>query len=262
MTKRKDIYMTSVAFSIAELGELDSSSFVPLYFQLSERMATLIREKGDAAVGRLLPSEADCVQRFGVSRPTVRQAMAQLLAQGLIKREKGRGTFVAPTPFEHDISHGFEDDMKAAHRSVQYLLLCWEKRLPPPEVAAVFGLKGQAQLHFLRRLRSVDGEVVGVEERYLPEAIGDHLTRADVEFKPVLNLIYELSNKKPGRLDIEVSSSSAGRDLARLLEVKTGTPLLVRRSIFLQDPDVPLMYGVVTFLAQHYKLRFKINYAP
>lgn len=252
---------TDYAFSINELGALDTSSFVPLYMQLANRVAALIREHGERAVGKALPSEAECVQRFGVSRPTVRQAMSHLLSQGLIMRERGRGTFVAPLKLEHDVSHGFEDDMRAAHRSVQYTLLDWEKIAPPADVAAVFGRDAARECFLLRRLRSVEGEVVGVEERYIPEAIGRHLRRVDLESQPALHLLQRLAGQKPGRLDIEVSSIAAGKDLARLLRVKAGVPLLLRKTTFLSESGQPLMHGIVTFLAEHYKFRFTVNYA-
>jgi GntR family transcriptional regulator len=248
------------AFSADELSVPDTSSFVPLYMQLATHMATLIREKGERAVGKALPSEAECVQRFGVSRPTVRQAMSYLLSQGLITREKGRGTFVAPLNLVHDVSHGFEDDMHAAHRSVQYTLLGWEKISPPADVAAILGQEAGRECFLLRRLRSVEGEVVGVEERYVPEAIGRHVRRADLQSQPALHLLQRVADQKPRRLDIEVSSIAATKDLARLLTVKTGVPLLVRRTTFLSDSGQPLMHGTVIFLAEHYKFRFTVNY--
>ena len=94
------------AFTVESLGELDATSFVPLYMQLANRVAALIREHGEVAVGKVLPSEVECVQRLRVSRPTVRQAMSHLLAQGLILRKKGRGTFVAPDAGEVPVTAG------------------------------------------------------------------------------------------------------------------------------------------------------------
>ena len=106
------------AFTVDDLAGLDTASYVPLYMQLAECIAKLIKDQRQRATGKLLPSEAACVQRLQISRPTVRQAMSYLMSQGLIMREKGRGTFVAPPKFEHDVSHAFEDDMHATHRSV------------------------------------------------------------------------------------------------------------------------------------------------
>lgn len=261
MTGHQDIYMTmNYAFSADQLAPLDAKSFVPLYMQVAQRIAALIHENGERAVGRVLPSELECVQRFGVSRPTVRQAMSHLLSQGLIMRIRGRGTFVAPLKLEHDVSHGFEDDMRAAHRQVDYTLLVWEKIASPPDIAVVLKQNGNGECFHLRRLRSVEGEVVGVEERYLPERIGSQLAAADLESRPILDLIRHLDGRKPGKLDMEVSSTLAGKEIAHLLKVKAGVPLLLRKTTFLTETGEPIMQGTVTFLAEHYKFRFSVNY--
>jgi GntR family transcriptional regulator len=252
---------TSAAFPVEELGALDPSSFVPLYMQLATSIAGLIREHGQLAVGKSLPSETDCVEHLGVSRPTVRQAMAHLLSQGLILRQKGRGTFVAPLKLEHDVSHGFEDEMRAAHHSVQYSVLDWQLVSPPAEVAGVFGSAPDTRYYRLRRTRSVEGKVVGVEERYLPQAIGELLSRQDLEAMPVLALLHNLTGRKPGRQDIEVSSAGADPALAKALHVKRGAPLLLRTTTFRDAGGQALLHGTVTFLAEHYRFRFSVSYS-
>jgi DNA-binding GntR family transcriptional regulator len=59
---------------------------------------------------------------------------------------------------------------------------------------------------------------------------------------------------------MEVSSALAGKDLARLLQVKAGAPLLLRRTTFVAESGRALMHGTVTFLAEHYKFNLSINY--
>src|ERR687895_1118525 len=73
---------------------IDRRSPIPFYFQLTELLTREI-EAGRWAVDDRLPSEPAICEGFGVSRTTVRQALAALESAGLIRREKGRGTFVA-----------------------------------------------------------------------------------------------------------------------------------------------------------------------
>jgi GntR family transcriptional regulator len=249
------------AFSIDELSPLDTASFVPLYVQLAQGIAELIHRRGKEAVGQVLPSESDCVNRFGVSRPTVRQAMSHLMSQGLITRVKGRGTFVAPPVLEHDVSRGFEDDMRAAHKTVDYQLIAWERVAAPDEVAAAFKAPHGLNCYVVKRLRRVEQEIVGVEERYVTEAIGDRLTRSELEREPVIDLVRRNGGDKPGRLEIEVTSLVATRELARLMCVKAGVPLLQRKTTHLSVVGQPLMHGTVTFLAQHYRFKLSVNYS-
>ena len=254
--------MPTYVFEPETLKPLDSGSFVPLYVQIADRLSALIQEQGEGAVGKALPSEAECSQRFRVSRPTVRQAMSRLFAQGLISREKGRGTFVIRPKLDHDVSHDFEDEMRSAVRRVKYTVLAWEPVAPPADVAAVFGPEAPEQFQVLRRLRSVDDELVGMEERYLPPSLAAQLSRADVESRSIFFLLGRLNGKAVSRLDIEVSSRAATAELARLLEVQPGAPLLIRTSTFRSADGRPLVHGTTTFLAEHYSFRFSVSFKP
>lgn len=262
MFGRKDIYMNSEpAFTADELATLDPSSYVPLYMQLAHNLAQRIRVQGAHAVGKVLPSEAECAQRFGVSRPTVRQAMAHLLSQGLIRRAKGRGTFVAPLRLEHDVSHGFESDMRAAHHDVQYELLAWQTVTAPQRVAALFDDASRGSCYYLRRTRSIDNRIVGLEERYLQDAIGAQLCTEDVKRQPVLALVERKTGLKPARQEIEVSCAIADRAIADVLRVRSGVPLLLRTTTFLAATGQVMMYGTVMFLAENYRFKFSVNYS-
>jgi DNA-binding GntR family transcriptional regulator len=249
------------AFTLDEVSALNRVSAEPLYLQIAQLMAALIQMRGSLAVGKLLPSEVQVAARLRVSRPTVRQAMAHLLSQGLILRRRGLGTFVAPLKLEHDVSHGFDDDMQAARHSVEYKLLSWEKVTSPGLVAAIFGTVGAERCYWLRRTRSIEGRIIGVEERYIPETLGDALDVESLSTQPIISLLERIVGKPPGWLDIEVSSAVADRTMARTLQVRTGVPTLMRQTTFFAPNGKPLMHGTVTFLAEHYRFRFRVNYA-
>ena len=73
---------------------VDKTSLTPIYSQLKE----MVREKIEAGIwppGTLIPSERDFCEQFGISRMTVRQALGELVSEGMVVREKGKGTFVA-----------------------------------------------------------------------------------------------------------------------------------------------------------------------
>lgn len=249
------------AFPSDRLGTLDSGSPVPLYAQMAERITGLIRELGDNAVGKALPPEAECAQVFGVSRPTVRQAMASLLSQGLIEREKGRGTFVTRPKLSHDISHDFDDEMRRAAHSTTYRLLAWDRVAPSPDLARVFASARSSGLYHLKRLRSVDREIVGIEDRFIPEAIASGMPRKSLEKESIFALLRHAQAEPIALIDIEVSSQVADRPMARLLGIKAGAPLLVRQSTLRGPRGRPLAHGTTTFIAEHYSFRFTARYS-
>lgn len=246
------------AFSLGDVPPLDADSYVPLYMQIAQQISTVIRARGELAVGKPVPSENQCVEHFGVSRPTVRQAMLQLMLDGLIVREKGRGTFVAPAKLSHEMSHGFEDEMKAANRKAEVRLLDWEEIDAPDDVREALDLKAGEVVSYLRRLRCVDGVPVGIEERYFPPHIGARITQAEARSQPMLSLLRKVTAKRNVRVDTEVSSVAASKEVARLLGAKAGAPLLIKRLTYLFE-DQRVAYGTTTFLGDQYQFRFSIN---
>ena len=83
--------------------QIDKNSPIPIYFQLQRELVALI-DSGVLQPGDMLPSENDFSRQFNISPMTVRQAMSELVQQGYIKRERGRGSFVAPRHLEHTLA--------------------------------------------------------------------------------------------------------------------------------------------------------------
>jgi DNA-binding GntR family transcriptional regulator len=137
--------------------------------------------------------------------------------------------------------------------------LAWEATAPPKEVLAEFGRYATGTFFLLRRLRTVDGKTVGLEERYMPTQIAHQLRRSDVESRPMFRVLRGIDKPKASLLKVEVSSMLAGKNLARLLQAKPGVPLLVRKSTLLAGSGEPLMHGTMTFIAEHYKFHFNVD---
>src|SRR5690606_30600515 len=143
-------------------------------------------------------------EAFAVSRPTVRQAMDRLLSQGLIKREKGRGTFVTRPRLAHDVTHDFDDEMRLATRRVTYKVLSWSEVKAPPHALAAFGPSGAQDLYLLRRVRSVDGEIVGVEERFVPADLAARFAKERLGLDSIFELVRQAASEPIARIDVEV----------------------------------------------------------
>lgn len=246
------------AFTVSEIDTLDVASFVPLYVQLAEKISTLIQGHGDRGVGKILPSESECVEHFRISRPTVRQAMLQLMHQGLIVRKKGKGTFVAPLKISHDMSHGFEDEMKAAHRNVQFRALEWHRIVAPEDVRRALREERGAEVWYLRRLRIVDGSPFGIEERFFPLELGGRISGSAAKSQPMLSLLQKVTGERTAKLQIEVSSSLADKEVANLLKTKRGMPLLIKKLTYVFNGEA-LAFGTTTFLGERYQFKFVVD---
>ncbi len=244
------------ALEAARLSPIDPDSPVPLYAQLAERFAAYIESLGDAGIGRPFASENECIRLFNVSRPTVRQAMSELTARGLVRTERGRGTFICDTRLEHDISHIFEEDVRAARRRSEFRLL--EHGFVPTtsKLDEVFG-SGHGRWYRVLRLRLVSNRILGLEERFFPESFVPFLAEEVLKRDHVFTILKLCTNAKEVASLNAVHAASLDEKTARLLEVPARSEVLVRETTYLDGKDSPVMYGVVTFLADRYQLRFQ-----
>jgi DNA-binding GntR family transcriptional regulator len=157
------------------------NSPVPMQTQIARWLEQII-VSGRLGAGDRLPAESKLVERLGVSRVTVRLAMDDLVARGLITRSHGKGSFVSSAVVQHDIlsRRGFFDTVLAKATRPEVRLLAFEPAVPPPRVAALFALAAGETAVRLDRLYLSAGRPVMLGANWLtPDAAG--LSRADIE---------------------------------------------------------------------------------
>ena len=203
-------------------------SRTPVWAQIDERLATRI-ESGELAVGERLPPERELAEWLGVSRPTVRQALASLEARGLLERGVGRGTFVrAPDKVVHDLSGaiGFTAQLGRQGLAAGATLEAAAELEAPAEVAAALELDPGARVLRVQRLRSADGRPLALEDSWLPAARFPGLLERDLEGS-LYALMGESYGLEPAEAVERLEPAVARAHEARLLGVPEGAPLML-----------------------------------
>jgi GntR family transcriptional regulator len=141
----------------------------PLYDQLVD----LLHEKieNEMGAGDMLPSERELCETYGLSRTTVRLALAELERQGLVTRQHGRGTFVSDSVREATNlmgTYSFTEQMRSMGRVPSTVVLEFDTREAPKHIAACLGLRIGDHVIRMKRLRIADGIPMMVERTYLP----------------------------------------------------------------------------------------------
>jgi GntR family transcriptional regulator len=237
-----------MSIHIDKLGTvLDRSGPVPLYHQLKQWLANRILS-GELPPGSRLPDELDISQRLGVSRGVVRQALTELSYEGLINRQRGRGTFVStPKTAEGLISglRGLADDALLRGQEVKSRVLVLREVTATEPVARSLNLGPAEPVVELERVRMLDGEPHVLVVTYLPAILVPGLARRDlngtVSLYRILREEYELPIVSAVR---RVEATVAGVREARLLAIDRGSPLLSLRNIGYTTGDRPLDYFV------------------
>jgi len=222
---------------------------VPYYYQLEEFLKEQI-ENGTWKPGQQIPSEAELCEVFDVSRTVVRQALNELVHEGLLYRRRGKGTFVVePKIRESLVQHltGFYEDMVALGLKPSTKVL-EQKVIPaPPKIAAGLGLKEDDLVIMVDRLRFVDGEPIVLVITYVPYRLCPGLIDEDLSTQS----LYAILEKKHG-LELAyghrtLEAVAATKEEAKLLEIEEGDPIILLRSISYLKDGRPIEY----FKAKH-----------
>ena len=207
---------------------LDRGSAAPLHAQLREAILEAI-EGGRWRPGDRLPSETDLCRRFDISRTTVRQALTMLELEGALRREQGRGTFVAepaPTSGFLQSSAGFQEDAERdGHVVTSHVLNVGVERMPSWAAA---GLDREPDTHgvSVERVRSIDGQVVMYADTWILLDFAEGVLAADLSRESLYHVLRERHGVvvHEGRRSVE--AVMAEPRVAQLLDVPQGSPLL------------------------------------
>lgn len=224
----------------------------PKYLQVRE---VLRRRLGrDFRPGDWLPTELKLVEEFGVSRETVREALRGLEEAGLIRRRRGSGTVVVKVPDAgpDDRLTGLVDDFTELKLDTRAELLDKAVENPPPEVAKALGVSPAAPMFRIRRRRFLDGEPLSHHECYLPIEIGAVLAQHDLRKKTVLHEISTTLDQRIHEDFQRIDATVADAEMAELLGVPVGAPLLVITRAFGNDSYGPRMFFRSHFRSDRY----------
>jgi GntR family transcriptional regulator len=214
-------------------SQIDRRSPVPYFFQLKQLIAEEL-EAGRWSPGDRIPSEPELCEYFAVSRTTVRQALAELEREGRLRKEKGRGTFVTEprtSAWYLQSSYGFYDEATEFGLEVTSRVLRREVAALPTWAAAALELPEGRKGVRLERLRSVDGEIAMYVESYLLSEFAEVVMDAELERGSLYGVLRERTGIEVAGGRRVVEAATARRDLARMLEVKAGSSMLLVEAV-------------------------------
>ncbi|HZJ07639.1 MAG TPA: GntR family transcriptional regulator [Nocardioidaceae bacterium] len=224
--------------------------------QLSDALAEMVsRElRPDAAI----PSERELMATFGVSRSTVRKAIDNLIADGLLLRIHGKGTFVSRPRLESRLHlASFSQDMRRRGLTPSTGLLGIEATRPPAEVASALELDAEGMAWRIDRIRLADGQPLALENGWYPQALLPGLDRLDLS-----GSLYQVFDETYGfgidSAEQTLWGESAEGAVARRLDAPVHTPLLVFRRIS-RAGDRPIEYVVSRYRGDRYQINMSLG---
>jgi GntR family transcriptional regulator len=229
---------------------LDHTSPVPLYYQAARALEEAI-EDGRLPRGSKLDNELDLAERLGISRPTMRAALKQLVDKGLLVRRRGIGTIVAPKPVRRAVAlTSLYDDLKEAGREPRTRVLALEEASCPPDVAEHLGLGPAAPVLRFERLRVAGPNPIALMNNVVPVGLLE-IEKEDLERTGLYDLFRE-SGIAPHVATQRVGARKAGAGEAELLEIEPGEPVLTMTRVAYDTNGRPIEYGSHRYPAKSY----------
>jgi GntR family transcriptional regulator len=221
---------------------IDRSSGTPLYRQLQELLRARIAD-GTYKPGQPIPTEQRLAHDFELSRVTVRNALSHLVAEGLVVKRPGKGTYVAPLVVEErqHLLRGFAEVM-AQQPNQRMDVLGIEIVKAAGALGRNLALPDGDEVVRVHRRHTIQGEPIGLAIVHLPYRLGRLFTTDDFAHQPVYTLIEEKTAERVIGATQRVSAIAAEGRTAELLAVAEGTPLLLVRRVTRGSQGVPLEY--------------------
>ena len=216
----------------------------PLHISISEQLRRQIAA-GDYQPGDKLPSEHQLMDMFDVSRITVRQAIANLVSQGLAIAYRGKGVFVTPRKkVAYSLSSPLvflEQDMARQGIDFCFENLTLEPVAAPEPVAAALAITPGAEVYLQKKLFRMDGAAGAVDVSYLIADLGQRL--ADTLTQQMTFPTLAENDIPIDQVDAVIECTHADYDMGGYLEVPLGHPLMVYRYTALSTNQQPVLYG-------------------
>lgn len=236
--------------------DLQRGSSASMHEQLAGRLRTLVAQMQPDSQ---MPTEKDLVDRYRVSRTTVRRALSALVAEGLLVRRQGAGTFVAPRRIIHPLDQlrPFVSIFSSVGKRPEGLLLRFEWSENSPQLSDL----GVAEGLLIRRLYTINGAPQAIADIAIPAPYGQQISRSQIEEHPIYQVLQQDLGLTLSYGKITLASEGASSDLARHLGVEAGHPLLVLSRATFDKDDQLVEHAIYHLLPDRFELRLTVEAA-
>jgi len=233
---------------------LDRASPLPLYFQLKQIIIEKI-ERNEWDPAQPIPSEQELQDMYGLSRTTVRQALSELVVEGRLVRQRGRGTFIAQPKLTHTPQKPQRLVRLMLDRGLRpgWRILSIEWSSPPYEVQHLLKLDPDTQTLHIRRLRLANDQPIGYHQVWLPPHIAEVMNRDALLEGDSLAYLRHLLAVSHGQTIRTIEAVAAEATEAELLNVREGEPLLLIQRLLIDSDGAPIELMEALYCGNQFK---------
>lgn len=238
-----------------QMGVLSKELPVPLYHQLKTILLDKIRA-GEMKPNDRLPAEDELASQYGVSKATVRQALNELAVAGALRREQGRGTFIAEPKLTQGprALTGFSEEMRKRGLSPTSKALKQDVVKAEADVAEKLQIAEGARAVRIKRLRLADGQPMSIQTTYLPLELAPRLVEEDFGAASLYETLERKYGLRPARAEEMHFAVLVEPSEARLLKVAANSPGLAAERVAYLASGRPLELTYSITRGDRYKI--------
>jgi GntR family transcriptional regulator len=238
----------------------ETQSPIPLYRRIRDELKARI-EAGEYQPGDRLPSELELARAYGVSRITSRQALDLLGSEGLLVRRQGMGSFVTAQRVTQPLGRltDFVEDMAEAGLRPESKVLGFATEPATVTVAEALRVLPETLVYRLDRLRLAEGSPIALDWTWLPPHFGKLLVDQDLAQRTIYNLLEQEYGIPVASGECTIGATVAGETEASVLDIPTGSPLLVFDRTSFTAGDKPVYYQERFYRADRVQYRLTLE---
>jgi len=240
---------------------LDKNVPIPLYYQLKTMLLEYIKENQEN-IDTPIPTEVEISKHFGISRPTVRQAINELVVEGYLYRIKSKGTFISRPKISQDfllILDSFNNEMKKKGMKPSTKLLLKDVIKSDEKVAHALKIEPGSEVIVLNRLRYADDEPIVFVVTYLPYKLCSGILNHDMESESIYEILENECNLPVAGARRSLESTLAGEFEARLLNIAKGAPIQYFESVAYLEDGTPVEYSLAKYRGDRNKFTYELK---
>ncbi|MEG1524682.1 MAG: GntR family transcriptional regulator [Clostridia bacterium] len=230
--------------------KIDKSVPIPLYYQLKCQLLDLLNED-ILKPGEMLPAEPDMCNQLMISRPTIRQALAELVDEGYLVRFKGKGTFITkPKVRDRFLSklESFNDEMRAKGMVPHTKVLAQEEIPGNPDCNSHLQIPFDQSLLHLCRVRYADEVPMVYLDTYLPFQTYQKLLDVDFTYASLYEELEKVYGIHVTNAHREIEAVPARKKEAEFLEIAPNKPICFVRTVsYVERDNKPVEYSLARY---------------
>ena len=234
---------------------------IPLYYQLKEILLEYIKEN-PIDPEKPIPTEIKLSEFFGISRPTVRQAINELVVEGFLYRIKGKGTFTSKPKIKQDfllVLDNFNNEMRKKGLTPSTKLLEFKVVKSDEDISEALHLSLYSDVFQLSRLRFADEEPNVFVVTYIPYNQCSNLVSEDLESDSLYEILEKKYNLIISKVTRVLEAKLASEYEAKLLHIEKGAPLQFFESIAYLNDSTPIEYSLANYRGDRNNFTFELR---